>query len=82
MKAARVRRGETLAGHCRGQRVSLNQLLAANGWSGTRELLAEKSYTTGAASRAEASVAGAADAATIGGRCHTAPRRWCSPNAT
>jgi len=78
----RVRRGETLAGIAAASGVSLNQLLAANGWSGTRELArGEVVHIPVPASRAEASVAGAATARDIGGRCTTARRRWCSPEA-
>jgi membrane-bound lytic murein transglycosylase D len=61
----RVRRGETLAGIAAASGVSLNQLLAANGWSGTRELArGEVVHIPVPASRAEASVAGAATPAT------------------
>jgi membrane-bound lytic murein transglycosylase D len=57
----RVRRGETLAGIAAASGVSLNQLLAANGWSGTRELArGEVVHIPVPASRAEASAAGAA----------------------
>jgi membrane-bound lytic murein transglycosylase D len=61
----RVRRGETLAGIAAASGVSLSQLLAANGWSGTRELArGEVVHIPVPASRAEASVAGAATPAT------------------
>jgi peptidoglycan lytic transglycosylase D len=61
----RVRRGETLAGIAAASGVSLNQLLAANGWSGTREVArGEVVHIPVPASRAEASVAGAATPAT------------------
>jgi membrane-bound lytic murein transglycosylase D len=57
----RARRGETLAGIAAASGVSLNQLLAANGWSGTRELArGDVVHIPMPASRAEASVAGAA----------------------
>jgi membrane-bound lytic murein transglycosylase D len=61
----RARRGETLAGIAAASGVSLNQLLAANGWSGTRELArGDVVHIPMPASRAEASVAGAATPAT------------------
>jgi membrane-bound lytic murein transglycosylase D len=61
----RVRRGETLASIAAASGVSLNQLLAANGWSGTREpARGEVVHIPMPASRAEASVAGAATPAT------------------
>jgi membrane-bound lytic murein transglycosylase D len=61
----RVRRGETLAGIAAASGVSLNQLLAANGWSGTRELArGEVVHIPMPASRAEAAAAGAATSAT------------------
>jgi len=61
----RVRRGETLASIAAASGVSLNQLLAANGSSGTRELArGEVVHIPMPASRAEASVAGAAAPAT------------------
>ena len=61
----RVRRGETLAGIAAASGVSLNHLLAANGWNGTRELArGEVVHIPMPASRAEASVAAAAAPAT------------------
>jgi membrane-bound lytic murein transglycosylase D len=57
----RARRGETLASIAAASGVSLKQLLAANGWNGTRELArGELVRIPMPASRAEASVAGAA----------------------
>jgi membrane-bound lytic murein transglycosylase D len=59
----RVRRGETLAGIAAASGVSLNHLLAANGWNGTRELArGEVVHIPMPASRAEASAAAAAPA--------------------
>jgi len=61
----RVRRGETLASIAAASGVALNQLLAANGWSGTRELArGEVVHIPIPASRAEAAVAGAPTPAT------------------
>jgi membrane-bound lytic murein transglycosylase D len=61
----RVRRGETLASIAAASGVSLNQLLAANGSSGTRELArGEVVHIPMPASRSEASVPGAATPAT------------------
>jgi membrane-bound lytic murein transglycosylase D len=57
----RVRRGETPESIAAASGVALKQLLAANGWSGTRELArGEVVRIPMPASRAEASVAGAA----------------------
>jgi membrane-bound lytic murein transglycosylase D len=57
----RVRRGETLASIAAAGGVTVNRLLAANGWSGTRELVrGEIVRIPLPASRAEAGEAGAA----------------------
>jgi membrane-bound lytic murein transglycosylase D len=62
----RVRRGETLASIAAASGVALNRLLAANGWSGTRELSRGDLVRIPAPpSRAEASAAGPAVAATV-----------------
>jgi membrane-bound lytic murein transglycosylase D len=61
----RARRGETLASIAAASGVPLKQLLAANGWNGTRELArGELVRIPMPASRAEASVAGATTPAT------------------
>jgi membrane-bound lytic murein transglycosylase D len=61
----RVRRGETLASIAAASGVALNRLLAANGWSGTREVSrGEVVRIPAPPSRAEVSAAGPALAAT------------------
>jgi membrane-bound lytic murein transglycosylase D len=63
----RVRRGETLASIAAASGVTLNRLLAVNGWSGTRELArGDLVHIPVPASRAEASGAEASAGASAG----------------
>jgi membrane-bound lytic murein transglycosylase D len=70
----RVRRGETAASIAAAGGVSLSRLLAANGWSGTRELArGEVVHIPVPASRAEAAAPGAAAPAMAASAAATAP---------
>jgi membrane-bound lytic murein transglycosylase D len=83
----RVRRGETLASIAAASGVSLNQLLAANGWNGARELARgdvvhiPMPASRAEASRTETSVAGAATPATSVVAATTAPPALVLPEA-
>jgi membrane-bound lytic murein transglycosylase D len=78
----RVRRGETLASIAAAGGVPVNRLLAANGWSGTHELVrGEVVRIPIPASRAEAAGAGAGAAALAAGATATAATAATTPTA-
>jgi membrane-bound lytic murein transglycosylase D len=72
--AHKVRRGETLAGIAAASGVSVNRLMAANGWTGARELTrGEVVKIPMPASRAEAGGAASAPAAALNAAAANAP---------